>query len=61
MARRTDWIELTGSAAAGDAHYRGLGQRVLVTDRGEKGLLEIRSLEFDPVAEAENAAGAETD
>ena len=48
MARRTDWIELPGAVD----QYRGLGQRVLVTDTGERGLLDLRKLEFDAAAPA---------
>jgi type VI secretion system protein ImpE len=37
-ARRTEWLALSGD------HYRGLGQRVLATDRAELGVLEIRDV-----------------
>lgn len=38
LARKTEWIE------AGPEQYRGLGQRLFVTDRAEVGLLEMREL-----------------
>jgi len=38
MARRTDWRELA------DQSYAGLGQRVLTTDSGDCGILEVREL-----------------
>nr|WP_254696083.1 type VI secretion system accessory protein TagJ [Lysobacter enzymogenes] len=41
LGRRTDW---SGDAAAA----RGLGQRMLLSDRGEHPLLEIRRIRFDP-------------
>ena len=42
MASRTDWRE------AMPEHWQGLGQRVLVTDQAEYGLLDLRSIEIDP-------------
>jgi len=50
MARRTDWLALPGSGEGDDAQFRGLGQRVLTTDRGDRGLLEVRSLHLDAPA-----------
>jgi type VI secretion system protein ImpE len=51
LARRTEWLALDGADGGdgpGDAtQFRGLGQRVLVTDGGERGLLDIRSIQFD--------------
>jgi len=41
MARRTEW---QGSDALG---YTGLGQRELITDHDQVGLLQLRSLELD--------------
>ena len=43
LCRRTEWVE-----QAEDTFY-GLGQRLLYTDAGEYSLLEIRSIEFEPV------------
>jgi len=40
-ARRTEWLALSGD------HYRGLGQRVLATDRAELGVLEVRDVVLD--------------
>jgi type VI secretion system protein ImpE len=40
MARRTDW------RADGPERWLGLGQRVLVTDRGEHDLLTLRTIEL---------------
>ncbi len=48
MGRKTEWLELA------DGQYRGLGQRVLSTDVAECGLLQVRELEFTPVADAGN-------
>ncbi|MBX3604139.1 MAG: tetratricopeptide repeat protein [Piscinibacter sp.] len=53
LARRTEWREL------GDDRYAGLGQRVLVSDRGEHDLMAIRQIEFDDTGEPEAAAGDE--
>jgi len=52
MARRTDWLVLPDSGDGDDAQYRGLGQRVLTTDVGDRGLLEVRSLRLDAPAAA---------
>ncbi|MBZ8141140.1 virulence protein SciE type [Rubrivivax gelatinosus] len=46
LARRTEWLELA------EGQYRGVGQRVLVTDRREAGLLELRELVIEPAAAA---------
>lgn len=43
MARKTEWLEL------GPDRYAGLGQRVFVTDQGERDMLGVRLLELDPV------------
>jgi type VI secretion system protein ImpE len=40
LARRTDWNDL------GDGLFEGLGQRMLVTDRDEYSLLQVRSIEM---------------
>lgn len=47
LARRTDWLELAPD------HWRGVGQRVLVTDAQELGLLEARSILLDAPPEAQ--------
>ena len=51
LARRTDWLEL------GSEHFRGLGQRVLVTDSQEQGVLEVREILLESqVGTADEAA-----
>lgn len=40
LARRTEWVGDEGD-------YRGLGQRILITDNGDFALLDIRRIEFD--------------
>ena len=45
LARKTEWLAL----AEGTQQYRGLGQRVLATDTGEHGLLDLRCIQFDAV------------
>lgn len=52
LARRTDWLSLA------DDQYRGLGQRVLVTDSAEHGLLEVREIVFDTASDATPGAAA---
>jgi type VI secretion system protein ImpE len=42
MARKTDWRE------DGPERWLGLGQRVLVTDQGERDLLSVRTIELVP-------------
>ena len=46
MARKTDWHERK------DGTSTGLGQRMFATDQGDFPLLEVRSIEFDSVAES---------
>ncbi len=41
MARKTEWV------AMGGEQYKGLGQRVLATDAGELGLLQVRQIVLD--------------
>lgn len=41
LARRTEWVDLAGD------HVAGRGQRVLLTDRSEHALLDVRSICFD--------------
>jgi type VI secretion system protein ImpE len=43
MGRRTDWVVQPGEL------YCGIGQRLMATDTGESALLDIRSIDFDPV------------
>jgi type VI secretion system protein ImpE len=50
LARKTEWLEVH------DGEFQGLGQRLLVTDAGEFALLDVRSLQFDPVDEPSAAA-----
>ena len=50
MAARTDWAE------AAPGRWLGLGQRVLVTDAGEYGLLDVRQIDFDADSGAADAA-----
>ena len=42
LARATTWQEM------GDEMYQGLGQRVLMSDAGEYGLLDVRRITFSP-------------
>jgi type VI secretion system protein ImpE len=46
LARRTDWVE----RAPGD--FVGLGQRLLTTDSQDIGLMDLRSVVFDPSPDA---------
>lgn len=52
MARRTEWNALS------DDQWQGRGQRVLVSDRSERGLLEVREIVFERPDEAEARVGA---
>ncbi|MBL0147833.1 MAG: tetratricopeptide repeat protein [Ideonella sp.] len=57
MARKTEWSPLDSDGK----RWRGLGQRVLVTDQGEHDLLSVRVIEFaappdDPAVDAHAAA-----
>jgi type VI secretion system protein ImpE len=45
LARKTDWRQMAQDM------FEGLGQRVLITDEGDFGLLDIRKISFDSVAE----------
>lgn len=56
MARKTEWVAMDGDGS----RWLGLGQRVLVTDRGEHDLLSVRAIELaehsaDPAADAHAA------
>jgi type VI secretion system protein ImpE len=42
LAKRTEWTEL------GDNGFAGTGQRMLVTDAGEYGLLDLRQIQIGP-------------
>lgn len=42
LSARTEWVDL------GDGCYRGLGQRVLITDVAEHALMDIREVVFNP-------------
>jgi type VI secretion system protein ImpE len=53
LARATDWQEHEGRC------FLGLGKRQLATDKGEHGLLEVRTFECQPDAEAAAAPAAE--
>jgi len=44
LARRTEWIE------QGEGAYVGLGQRMFATDVGEYALMDVRSIELDPIS-----------
>lgn len=48
LSRRTEWKETQ------PGHYAGLGQRLLCTDTGESGLLEIRNIVLDVAAGGED-------
>jgi type VI secretion system protein ImpE len=52
LARRTDWVEMTGS------QYRGLGQRVITSSASEIDFLQLRELVLDPMPAAEEAPAA---
>lgn len=52
MARATEWIGHPAET------FFGLGQRVLATDQGEFGLMDIRSIKLDSVAEEPSEAPA---
>ncbi len=45
LSRRTEWTER-------DGWFLGLGQRMLATDAGEFALMDIRRIDFAPVADA---------
>lgn len=45
MARRTEWQPLPASE---DDQYAGVGQRVLMSDHGDVGLLDARLIELQP-------------
>jgi type VI secretion system protein ImpE len=54
LARQTSWESIDAAA------YRGLGQRILVTDAGETPMLEIRSISVhaEAMAAGETPGGA---
>lgn len=45
LARKTEWLAL------GEDQFRGLGQRLLTTDAGDLGLLQVRQIKIDAPAE----------
>jgi type VI secretion system protein ImpE len=49
MARATEWIEHPGET------FLGLGQRLFATDQGEYGLMDVRVIKLDTVADEEPA------
>lgn len=49
MARATEWIEHPGET------FLGLGQRLFATDQGEFGLMDVRVIKLDSVADEEAA------
>lgn len=53
MSRRTEWVE------EGPLAGHGLGQRMLVTDAGEYALMDLRTIEFDALANVDPAAGVD--
>lgn len=53
MCRRTEWTSIGADA------YAGLGQRVLVTDVEEAGVLDVRTVLFDASAAGEQPRGQE--
>lgn len=54
LSRRTDWIEIS------EGQYRGVGQRLITTDQAEMGLLDVRTMTLDAVAdEGDDGAGGE--
>ncbi|SEL35995.1 type VI secretion system protein ImpE [Roseateles sp. YR242] len=47
FSRRTEWQPLAGPSDAGESdQFAGIGQRVLMTDQGEAGLLDLRLIEL---------------
>lgn len=53
LARRTDWREETPGV------FTGLGQRLIVTDQAELGLMDVRSVTIDAEAGADIDSSAE--
>jgi type VI secretion system protein ImpE len=47
MARATEWVEQPGET------FLGLGQRLFATDQGEYGLMDVRVIKLDTVADEE--------
>ncbi len=50
LCRRTEWLEQSTDT------YIGIGQRVLITESGETGLLDVRDIELVPSSNDERAA-----
>jgi type VI secretion system protein ImpE len=55
MARSTEWTEHPGST------FLGTGQRLLTTDQGELGLMDIRLIKLDSVDDAAGTTPGEED
>ena len=55
LARKTDWLEVH------EGEFQGLGQRLLATDAGDFALLDVRSIELEPVSEPSDLSGDEAD
>ena len=49
MSRKTEWVQ------AGD-EYRGLGQRLLATDKGELPLMDVRDIALRTAGKTEEQA-----
>ncbi|HEY1393081.1 MAG TPA: type VI secretion system accessory protein TagJ, partial [Methylibium sp.] len=58
MSRLTEWEVLSGEPGEPGEHYAGRGQRILATDLGETGLLELRSIELTAQAGQHEADAA---
>ena len=53
LARRTDWRETAPGV------FSGLGQRLIVTDQAERGLMDVRLVTVEAGAEAGSEVSAE--
>lgn len=53
LSRKTDWQE------CGDGLFLGIGQKILTTESSDYALMDIRSIQFDPIGEppTEHAGG----
>ena len=49
LARLTEWIEPRPGV------FAGVGQRVLTSDVGDFGLMDVRSIVFDPIGDSADA------
>ena len=50
LARKTDWLEVA------DGSFHGVGQRMLASDEGEYPIMDVRVIEFLPLAADSGAA-----